>query len=143
MKSAANLIIQSAIGHPIERERRHVESAFIAGTVLIPEQEVDGHCRRKLRRPSKASVSGIERRGKNTCCSVQGGDVRAFACILESLLLQLLADLLRVVNDVVALRSVNLRHRFQNAAKTGTAVRVVRRKVGAAEKWLTIRQKEY
>src|SRR5205823_5367357 len=92
MKSSANLIIESAIGHPVERERRQVQSAFIAGAVLIAEQKVDAHCRRKLRRPAEASVSRIEGGSKNTCRSVQDGDINAAARILKRLLLQLLAD---------------------------------------------------
>src|SRR5262245_24302419 len=121
VESSANLIVQPAIRHLVKGERCHVKSAFIAGAVLITEKEVDGHARRKLRRVSKASVSRIEGGGENIRRSIQHAQVEAVAGVFQSLLLQLLTDLLRVVYDVIPLRLIDLRHRFQDPAESRAA----------------------
>ena len=60
MKAAADLIVHSAVGHLVERQRDHVQRMLIAGSMVIAQQKIDAHARRKLRRAAEAALTRIE-----------------------------------------------------------------------------------
>ena len=71
MESAANLIVHSAVGHLVERERGHVQGMFVAGAMVIAQQEIDGHARRKLRSSAKTALSWIEPAAHRAICGLE------------------------------------------------------------------------
>ena len=48
--------------HFVERQRRHLKRMFVAGAVMVSEEEIDAHARREFRCAAKAAFARIETR---------------------------------------------------------------------------------
>ncbi len=59
-EATAELVVDAAVGHGIKGPRHHRQDRRVAGSAPGSEQELEGHRRRKLRRPAEPAVCGVE-----------------------------------------------------------------------------------
>ena len=59
-EAAAELVVDAAIGHGVQRARHHRQDRRVAGSAPGSEQELEGHRRRELRRAAEPAVHGVE-----------------------------------------------------------------------------------
>ncbi len=55
-EAAAELVVDAAARHPLAGVRRHLQRALRAGAGVVPQQELDHHGRRELRRPAEPAA---------------------------------------------------------------------------------------
>ena len=133
-KPAAQLIVDSAICHPVESDPDHREGRRVSAPAPRPKQELEGHRSRKLGSPAEAAVDRVEARGQLPDGALEllpagigpaGGDCELVAQVIrEQLCLRL---------DLGAPRVVRIGHRFKDPREARQPMTVVGRKVGAAE----------
>ena len=60
VKPAADLVVDSAAGHAVERALHHDRFSLAASALVLPQQELERGRLRKLRRAAESAVPGIE-----------------------------------------------------------------------------------
>ena len=140
-EAAAELVVETALGHARQRQRGHVERLQVGlgvagGGVPVAQQPLEGRCRRKLRRAAEATEVAVEARLELAACLAQRQLVECQSAVgrrgrdgVEGLPQRrvLLADLGTAL-------AVVLRDAAQDLAERRQAVACVLREISAAEK---------
>jgi hypothetical protein len=120
-----------------------MQRVLIARAVMIAEQKIQTHARRKLGRAAESAFAGIEAAADRAICVIQKGGIDGFAgAFPERLFGKLLAEAFCVLQDLFFARSVSSRNRFEDSRKTGTAVSILGRKIRSAEDRFSRRQQK-
>ena len=139
-ESAAELVVDAAVGHPVEGQRHHAQRGGVARAPPGPQEELERHRRRELRGTTKPAVPLVERCRKahdgglelrSLGVAVTGGD--------RELGLEVRREHARLVVDLRPPVAVGVGHGAQDAGKAGHPVAVLGRKVGPAEEGPQIR----
>ena len=144
MEAAAEMVVDAACGHAVERQVGHLERAIVAGREIAPQQELERGCRRELRRSAEAAVDRIELLAQLADGLVQQALRERLTRRLElAAATDRLDELGRLTIDVVAAGRVDVGHRAQDVAKRGHAASRRRREVRAAPVRLAVRCHEH
>ena len=142
-EAPADLIIDAAARHLLERVRHHGERLRVTGAGPVTQREVERHRRRKLGSAIESAVHGLVpltqagRRAREQAGAECAGGARALgACLVQ------LAHLRRRARDAVLSVAPRIRHAEHHAAKARHAVTVVGRVIGAREEWLPVRREK-
>ena len=138
-EAAAQLVVDAAVGHPVEGRGHHAQRRRVPGAVPGAEQELERHrragtsARRRSRRAPRRSEArqpsrGLLRARARSDRPPPGGN--------RQLLAQVRRQLSTLRLDLVAPVPVRLGDRRQHAREGGQAVAILGRKVGAAEERL-------
>ena len=138
-ESAAELVVDPAVGHGVERAGHHPQRALVAGAVPRAQQELELHGRGEFRGAAEAAAGIVEARSdpRDRCLELPHLGV-AVAGRHRQLRLEMPRQLAGLALDVVAARPIGIRHRLEHAGEARHPMAILGRKVRPAEEWFQL-----
>src|SRR6267154_689801 len=143
MEAARELVIDAAARHFLEGSLRDGEQLLIFAFLIALENQLDRGSVRKFRRLTEAAISGVEEFGDRLDLRINhpwvefgfgaGKSFRLRYCVSQGISGAL---------EVRPLIAIRIGHSQQDAAKTGPAALIVRRKISAPIKRFAVRKQE-
>ena len=136
MEAARDLIVKATIGHPFERQARHVLPVATPPTIITAKQKGKQRARWKLRRTTKATMNLIDNRRQRADRAIDHRTARRIdklgllAGMAIGSRLQRRRDPFGLALDVAAALGKGLCNRLEDLRKRGHARSRLRRKVG-------------
>ena len=148
MKSAAQLIVHSALGHGAQRDQNHVAGFLIASGCPIAQQEIQHAGTREFGRSAESAQPRIERSPERVKGRIQrvlpyAGRLLAGSILRLAILPQLLDHLRAGLLDPGALFFPCASQAFQNRAESRAPITRIGREVGPSEKRFALGRHPY
>ena len=144
VEATAELVVNAAAGHFVQRQLDDVEEVFVAAVVPVPQQAVEVGGVGEFRLRAEAAVHHVHVAGEGAHTvryeierqiAAAGRKARKF--------LHGLANLSGALDDVLLAVVIGIGQGAQETRKAGAAVAVVGRKVGAAVEGFLVRGEEH
>ena len=143
VKAAANLIVNTSERHTLKRSLRDVKQIFIARGLIALQQQVNGAGVREFRRVAEAAVRLIELAQRRFNHRIDHACIKCAASAVKNFRFgDGLFERLRGSIHFGAAGFEGLRNRREDAFHSRPSAGIVGRKIGAAEKRLSIRREE-
>ena len=143
-EAATKLVVDSAVGHRVERHRHHTKRLGIPAAVPRQQEELERHGRRKFGSATEAAVHGIETSRQATDRSIQLVTLRVPAARRKGkLLLEVARQHSGLGRDLVTACAVGLRDAGKDPREARQSVAIGRREVGPAVERLQVRRQEH
>src|SRR5437660_5562004 len=139
MEAARELVIDAATRHFFKGSLGNGEQLLIFAFLIALENQLDRGSVRKFRRLTEAAISGVEEFGDRLNLRVDHPWVELGFCAVKCFRLRYcVSQRISGALEIRPLIAIRIGHSQQDAAKTGPAALIVRRKIGSAVKRLAV-----